>query len=129
MGGSFDPVHTAHVALAETVIAEDDTVLGIREHKDATEAEREIREINSGIYAFDAAALRDALAHVTADNAQGEMYLTDVLALARDAGGRVAAVQDLHDHRQPGAERGGRDVRDGAQRLRLPHALGQLYRG
>jgi bifunctional UDP-N-acetylglucosamine pyrophosphorylase/glucosamine-1-phosphate N-acetyltransferase len=72
--------------------AEDDTVLGIREHKDATEAEREIREINSGIYAFDAAALRDALAHVTADNAQGEMYLTDVLALARDAGGRVAAV-------------------------------------
>ncbi|MCU1574624.1 MAG: putative UDP-N-acetylglucosamine pyrophosphorylase [Micrococcaceae bacterium] len=72
--------------------AEDDTVLGIREHKDATAAERGIREINSGIYAFDAAVLRDALNSVTADNAQGEMYLTDVLALARDAGGRVAAV-------------------------------------
>jgi bifunctional UDP-N-acetylglucosamine pyrophosphorylase / glucosamine-1-phosphate N-acetyltransferase len=72
--------------------ADDDTVLGIREHKDATAAERDIREINSGIYAFDAAHLRDALAHVTADNAQGEMYLTDVLALARNAGGRVAAV-------------------------------------
>ncbi len=72
--------------------AEDGTVTGIREHKDASDAERGIREINSGIYAFDAAVLRDALAHVTTDNAQGEKYLTDVLALARAAGGRVAAV-------------------------------------
>ncbi|MDI3212445.1 bifunctional UDP-N-acetylglucosamine diphosphorylase/glucosamine-1-phosphate N-acetyltransferase GlmU [Arthrobacter sp. AL12] len=68
------------------------TVTGIREHKDATDAERDIREVNSGIYAFDAAVLRDCLGQVTADNAQGEKYLTDVLALARAAGGRVAAV-------------------------------------
>jgi bifunctional UDP-N-acetylglucosamine pyrophosphorylase/glucosamine-1-phosphate N-acetyltransferase len=67
-------------------------VTGIREHKDATDAERTIREINSGIYAFDAAVLRDALVHVTTDNSQGEKYLTDVLGLAREAGGRVAAV-------------------------------------
>jgi bifunctional UDP-N-acetylglucosamine pyrophosphorylase / glucosamine-1-phosphate N-acetyltransferase len=72
--------------------AADGTVTGIREHKDATDAERGIREVNSGIYAFDAAVLRDSLAHVTTDNAQGEKYLTDVLALARAAGGRVAAV-------------------------------------
>ena len=72
--------------------AEDGTVTGIREHKDASDAERTIREVNSGIYAFDAAVLRTALAKVTTDNAQGEMYLTDVLGLARDAGGRVAAV-------------------------------------
>jgi bifunctional UDP-N-acetylglucosamine pyrophosphorylase/glucosamine-1-phosphate N-acetyltransferase len=72
--------------------AEDGTVMGIREHKDATEDERAIREINSGIYAFDAAVLRDSLAHVTTDNAQGEKYLTDVLGLARAGGGRVAAV-------------------------------------
>ncbi len=72
--------------------AADGSVTGIREHKDATAAEREIREINSGIYAFDAAVLRDALVHVTTDNAQGEKYLTDVLALAGAAGGRVAAV-------------------------------------
>ncbi|MET1087565.1 MAG: bifunctional UDP-N-acetylglucosamine diphosphorylase/glucosamine-1-phosphate N-acetyltransferase GlmU [Arthrobacter sp.] len=71
---------------------EDGTVTGIREHKDASEAERLIREVNSGIYAFDSAILRDALAHVTTDNSQGEKYLTDVLALARQAGGRVAAV-------------------------------------
>ncbi|MGO2540033.1 MAG: bifunctional UDP-N-acetylglucosamine diphosphorylase/glucosamine-1-phosphate N-acetyltransferase GlmU [Specibacter sp.] len=72
--------------------ATDGTVLGIREHKDATDAERQIREINSGIYAFDAAVLRKALKSVTTDNNQGEMYLTDVLALARNDGGRVAAV-------------------------------------
>ena len=71
---------------------DDGTVTGIREHKDATDAERLIREVNSGIYAFDAAVLRDALVHVTTDNSQGEKYLTDVLGLARQAGGRVAAV-------------------------------------
>ena len=54
-----------------------------------TTAQRAISEINSGIYAFDGAVLRDALARVGRDNAQGEMYLTDVLRLAR-AGGRHA---------------------------------------
>ena len=70
----------------------DRTVTGIREHKDASDVEREIREVNSGIYAFDAGVLRDALVHVTTDNVQGEKDLTDVLSLARAAGGRVAAV-------------------------------------
>ena len=72
--------------------AADGTVTGIREHKDASADELLIREVNSGIYAFDAAVLRDALGHVTTNNAQGEKYLTDVLGLAREAGGRVAAV-------------------------------------
>lgn len=72
--------------------AEDGSVTGIVEHKDASPAQREIREINSGIYAFDAEVLSRALAQVTTDNAQGEKYLTDVLALARAEGGRVAAV-------------------------------------
>lgn len=72
--------------------AEDGTVTGIREHKDASDAERLIQEVNSGIYAFDAAVLRTALGKVTTENAQGEKYLTDVLGLAREAGGRVAAV-------------------------------------
>ncbi|WP_285726760.1 bifunctional UDP-N-acetylglucosamine diphosphorylase/glucosamine-1-phosphate N-acetyltransferase GlmU [Psychromicrobium xiongbiense] len=88
-------VLTAHVAdptgYGRILRAEDGTVLGIREHKDASEAERAITEINSGIYAFDAGILRDALNRVGTDNAQGEMYLTDVLALATEVGGRVAA--------------------------------------
>ncbi|MBT1002447.1 bifunctional UDP-N-acetylglucosamine diphosphorylase/glucosamine-1-phosphate N-acetyltransferase GlmU [Paenarthrobacter sp. DKR-5] len=72
--------------------AGDGTVTGIREHKDATDDERGINEVNSGIYAFEADVLRRALAKVTTENVQGEKYLTDVLALARDEGGRVAAV-------------------------------------
>lgn len=71
--------------------AEDGSVIAIREHKDATEQERSVREVNSGIYAFDAAALRSSLREVTADNTQGEMYLTDVVEIARGHGGRVAA--------------------------------------
>jgi bifunctional UDP-N-acetylglucosamine pyrophosphorylase/glucosamine-1-phosphate N-acetyltransferase len=70
----------------------DGSVAGIVEHKDATDAQRQVNEVNSGIYAFDGALLVDALSRVTTDNAQGEMYLTDVLSLAREAGGRVAAV-------------------------------------
>ncbi|MCB4207987.1 bifunctional UDP-N-acetylglucosamine diphosphorylase/glucosamine-1-phosphate N-acetyltransferase GlmU [Arthrobacter sp. UM1] len=72
-------------------------VLAIVEHKDATEEQRAIREFNAGVYAFDIEVLKDALSQVTTDNAQGEMYLTDVLGIARSAGGRVAAsvVEDV----------------------------------
>ncbi|MGP5396246.1 bifunctional UDP-N-acetylglucosamine diphosphorylase/glucosamine-1-phosphate N-acetyltransferase GlmU [Arthrobacter rhombi] len=70
----------------------DGTVEGIVEHKDATAEQLAINEVNSGIYAFDAEVLRNALASVTTDNAQGEMYLTDVLGIARNDGGRVAAM-------------------------------------
>jgi bifunctional UDP-N-acetylglucosamine pyrophosphorylase / glucosamine-1-phosphate N-acetyltransferase len=69
----------------------DGTVAGIVEHKDATAEQRAITEINSGIYAFDAGVLRTALTRVGTDNAQGEKYLTDVLAIARGDGGRVSA--------------------------------------
>ncbi|MFI7068241.1 bifunctional UDP-N-acetylglucosamine diphosphorylase/glucosamine-1-phosphate N-acetyltransferase GlmU [Kribbella sp. NPDC050124] len=70
---------------------EDGTVAGIVEHKDATSAQRQIDEINAGIYVFDAATLRDGLSRITTDNAQGELYLTDVLAIAREDGKRVGA--------------------------------------
>jgi bifunctional UDP-N-acetylglucosamine pyrophosphorylase/glucosamine-1-phosphate N-acetyltransferase len=62
-------------------------VLGIREHKDASPREREIKEWNTGVYAVDAEFLRDALGRLRSDNAQGELYLTDVVALASTAGG------------------------------------------
>ncbi len=75
----------------------DGGVEGIVEQKDATAEQRAITEINSGIYAFDAAVLIHALGEVGTDNAQGEKYLTDVLAIVRKAGGRVSAhlVADL----------------------------------
>ncbi|TCC56508.1 bifunctional UDP-N-acetylglucosamine diphosphorylase/glucosamine-1-phosphate N-acetyltransferase GlmU [Kribbella pittospori] len=70
---------------------DDGTVAGIVEHKDATPQQRQIDEINAGIYAFDAATLRDGLSRLTTDNAQGELYLTDVLAIAKSDGKRVGA--------------------------------------
>lgn len=65
---------------------------GIVEHKDATEAERAIDEVNSSIYCFDAVALRAALPLIRNDNVQGEYYLTDAVAILREAGRRVVAV-------------------------------------
>jgi bifunctional UDP-N-acetylglucosamine pyrophosphorylase/glucosamine-1-phosphate N-acetyltransferase len=58
---------------------------------DATADELSIREVNAGVYAFDATALRTALDRLRADNAQGEYYLPDVLALLRQDGATVAA--------------------------------------
>ena len=58
----------------------------IVEHKDATEEELQIHEVNSGMYCFDVKALFDALEKVTNDNAQGEYYLTDVLGIIREQG-------------------------------------------
>ena len=75
----------------------DGMVTGIVEHRDADDMEREITEINSGIYAFDAATLRSALTELAPSNDQGELYLTDVLAVLRQAGKPVAAyvIDDL----------------------------------
>lgn len=67
-------------------------VVAIVEQKDADEAQRAVREINSGVYAFDVPALTDSLGRLTTDNAQGEEYLTDVLGLQVAAGLPVAAV-------------------------------------
>jgi bifunctional UDP-N-acetylglucosamine pyrophosphorylase / glucosamine-1-phosphate N-acetyltransferase len=66
-------------------------VLGIVEEKDATAEQREISEINSGILAFDAAFLAEALPQLSNDNAKGEYYLTDTVQIARDAGLTVGA--------------------------------------
>ncbi|MFM6974142.1 MAG: bifunctional UDP-N-acetylglucosamine diphosphorylase/glucosamine-1-phosphate N-acetyltransferase GlmU [Agromyces sp.] len=63
----------------------------IVEQKDASADEQAIREINAGVYVFGVAPLRDALAKVTQDNAQGEMYLTDVIEILRAGGASVAA--------------------------------------
>ncbi|WP_207453763.1 bifunctional UDP-N-acetylglucosamine diphosphorylase/glucosamine-1-phosphate N-acetyltransferase GlmU [Desertivibrio insolitus] len=64
----------------------------IVEHKDATDDERAITEINSGTYVFRAPDLREQLAKVGTDNAQAEKYLTDVLGLLRQAQVPIDAV-------------------------------------
>jgi bifunctional UDP-N-acetylglucosamine pyrophosphorylase/glucosamine-1-phosphate N-acetyltransferase len=74
-------------------------VTAIVEHKDASESQRAIREINSGVFAFDGQLLADALKKVRTDNSQGEEYLTDVLGILREAGHRVGACV-AGDHRE-----------------------------
>ncbi|GAA4212846.1 bifunctional UDP-N-acetylglucosamine diphosphorylase/glucosamine-1-phosphate N-acetyltransferase GlmU [Microbispora amethystogenes] len=69
----------------------DGAVLEIVEEKDASPEQRAITEMNSGVYAFDGALLADGLRRIGAANAQGEEYLTDVLAILREDGHRVGA--------------------------------------
>ncbi|MEG1495784.1 MAG: bifunctional UDP-N-acetylglucosamine diphosphorylase/glucosamine-1-phosphate N-acetyltransferase GlmU [Clostridiales bacterium] len=56
----------------------------IVEEKDADEAQKQIKEINSGVYCFDLAFLREALDELKDDNSQGEFYLTDTVAIANE---------------------------------------------
>jgi len=67
-------------------------VARIVEHRDASEAERAVKEINSGIYLFDAPLLFRYIERLDSDNAQGELYLTDVVRLLVDDGHPVGAL-------------------------------------
>ena len=69
----------------------DGWVEAIVEEKDATEAQRAIRELNSSIYVFEAAPLWESLEKLDAQNAQGELYLTDTISHIVAGGGRAAA--------------------------------------
>lgn len=70
-----------------------DRVQRIVEHADATTREREIKEINGGIYMFDGDLIRDAVEHVGRNNAQGEYYLPDVLAILGTEGHTISAFR------------------------------------
>jgi len=63
----------------------------IVEQTDATEQQRQIKEVNGGIYVFDRAALRSALTKVERANKQKEFYLTDVIAILKEKGEKVLA--------------------------------------
>ena len=67
------------------MIRDGDRVTGIVEERDASPEQKRIDEVNTGLFAFDAAALREALSHLTTDNAQGEEYLTDTVAYLADS--------------------------------------------
>ena len=71
------------------------SLASIVEQKDASAEELEIREVNAGVYIFDAKALAQALTKVGTNNAQGEKYLTDVVGLMLAAGEKVQAQQIL----------------------------------
>ena len=71
----------------------------IVEQRDATEEERQVREINSGIYCFEATALFEALRKIEPKNDQGEYYLTDVAEIILGSGG-VVSVYVINDARE-----------------------------
>ncbi len=68
---------------------QDNEVTAIVEDADATPSQREIREVNAGVYAFDISALRSALSRLSSNNAQQELYLTDVVSILRGDGKSV----------------------------------------
>jgi bifunctional UDP-N-acetylglucosamine pyrophosphorylase / glucosamine-1-phosphate N-acetyltransferase len=72
------------------------SVAAIVEHKDASEAQHAIREINTGVMALPTARLKSWLAQLTNDNTQHEYYLTDVIGMAVAEGVRVATCQPRH---------------------------------
>ncbi|SFC14921.1 bifunctional UDP-N-acetylglucosamine diphosphorylase/glucosamine-1-phosphate N-acetyltransferase GlmU [Streptomyces aidingensis] len=78
---------------------ESGAVTAIVEHRDATERQLALREINSGVFAFDGKLLAEALNRIGTDNSQGEEYLTDVLGILRAQGHRVGACRAA-DHRE-----------------------------
>ncbi|HEY8089795.1 MAG TPA: bifunctional UDP-N-acetylglucosamine diphosphorylase/glucosamine-1-phosphate N-acetyltransferase GlmU [Polyangiaceae bacterium] len=76
------------------ILRKDRKVVLIREHRDLRDdEERAVREINAGIYAANVALVREGLAALTPNNAQGELYLTDVVAFASNAGEIVTTVE------------------------------------
>jgi bifunctional UDP-N-acetylglucosamine pyrophosphorylase/glucosamine-1-phosphate N-acetyltransferase len=75
---------------------QDGEVIAIVEQADATGSQRAIHEVNAGVYAFDITALRSALQRLSADNAQHELYLPDVIAIVR-SDGRMVAAKHVYD--------------------------------
>ena len=69
-----------------------DRIVGIVEQRDADDRQRAIREVNTSVYAFDAALLTDALGRLGRGNSQGEYYLTDVIGILNADGHRINAV-------------------------------------
>ena len=96
LAGKAASVLTAHLADAtgygRIVRSASDGFERIVEHRDASESELLITEVNSGVYAFDAKQLRESLTKLTTDNSQGEQYLTEVLGILRSEGYEVSAV-------------------------------------
>ena len=75
-------------------IVRDETgsIVAIVEERDAPDEIKEIDEVNTGVYLFDIAALRESVAKLKNDNSQGELYLTDVIAHIKSGTGKAAAI-------------------------------------
>jgi bifunctional UDP-N-acetylglucosamine pyrophosphorylase/glucosamine-1-phosphate N-acetyltransferase len=84
--------HPDPTGYGRIIRGDDDSLLRIVEERDADDIQRDILEVNSGVYAFDAVKLSGAIGKLKNDNSQGELYLTDVIEILRNEGGKIAAV-------------------------------------
>lgn len=84
--------HPDPTGYGRIIRGDDDSLLRIVEERDADDVQRDILEVNSGVYAFDAIKLAGAIGKLKNDNSQGELYLTDVIEILRNEGGKIAAV-------------------------------------
>ena len=75
------------------IVRKNGQIQAIVEHKDATNEQRQIQEINTGIYAVSNAKLHQWLPNLSNENVQGEYYLTDIVAMALADGMQVASVE------------------------------------
>lgn len=78
------------------IVRKDGKVIAIVEEKDATDTQKQISEINSGVYCVDNAILHNYLKNLNNNNAQGEYYLTDIVKMAVDDGIEIATVSPTY---------------------------------
>jgi bifunctional UDP-N-acetylglucosamine pyrophosphorylase/glucosamine-1-phosphate N-acetyltransferase len=84
--------HPDPTGYGRIIRGDDNLLLKIVEEKDASEDQKLIFEVNSGVYLFDLESLTKAITKLKSNNAQGELYLTDVIELIRESGGKVAPI-------------------------------------
>ncbi len=100
--GASATILTAHLENAfgygRIVRDSDSTVNSIVEERDASDEQRALTEVNSGVYMFDLGLLRNALGKIGSSNDQGEQYLTDVISILRSEGHTVRAVETHESH-------------------------------
>jgi bifunctional UDP-N-acetylglucosamine pyrophosphorylase/glucosamine-1-phosphate N-acetyltransferase len=84
------------------IVRENDNVVAIVEHKDASEQQKKISEVNTGILALNAGYLKLLLSKVDNNNSQGEYYLTDIIALAVQQGNRIITSQPQQSYEVEG---------------------------
>jgi bifunctional UDP-N-acetylglucosamine pyrophosphorylase/glucosamine-1-phosphate N-acetyltransferase len=100
------------------IVRDEGRISAIVEHKDATAEQRAIREINSGIYAFDIAPLFGALREIGSANAQGEYYLPDLVQIYRGRGLTVETVT-IEDSREIMGVNSRKELADVAEVMRM----------
>ncbi len=91
---SFVTAHVSDPTGYGRILRHGKRAIAVVEHKDATKAQRAIREINAGVYLCGARSMRTMIGRLGNDNAKGEVYLTDIVAMAAKKKGAVAVEVD-----------------------------------